>query len=188
MSLKRGRVAQRESTPFTREGSHVQSMPRPPFVLLGLHQVSRLKKSVSSSCTWPNHASRWRSIARGRADQWVRSPFLCPCRAHAGTHYRGLSFRHHYFPGAFMTAIAKAVASARAKRYRNLAREARFLAARSKGVPRHEFAYLRMAARWEQFALEAEEDEHVFGFLEKAGYAESNASTVELERLEPPER
>jgi DnaJ-domain-containing protein 1 len=27
-----GRVAQRESTPFTREGSHVQSMPRPPSI------------------------------------------------------------------------------------------------------------------------------------------------------------
>jgi hypothetical protein len=35
-----------------------------------------------------------------------------------------------------------------------------------------------MAARWEQFALEAEEDEHVFVFLEKAGYAQSNAFTV----------
>lgn len=78
----------------------------------------------------------------------------------------------------FMTVISKAVASARAKRYRNLARQARLLAALSKRVPRKGLAYLRMAARWEQFALEAEEDEHVFVFLEKAGYAQSNAFTV----------
>jgi hypothetical protein len=67
-----------------------------------------------------------------------------------------------------MTAISKARAAERAKRYRELAREARVQAARFKSVPRYEGAYLRMAGRWEALALEAEEDERVFMFLEMA--------------------
>lgn len=54
-----------------------------------------------------------------------------------------------------MTAISMLVASERAKRYRELAKEARGLAARSKRVPRFEEAYLGMAGRWEELALEA---------------------------------
>jgi hypothetical protein len=34
-----GRVAQRESTPFTREGSHVQSMPRPPSIPIQINDL-----------------------------------------------------------------------------------------------------------------------------------------------------
>ena len=66
-----------------------------------------------------------------------------------------------------MSDIAKAVASERARRYRDLAREARVQAARCKGVARYEAAYLRMAGRWEEFALEAEEAQQVSMFLEK---------------------
>ena len=55
-----------------------------------------------------------------------------------------------------MTAISKLVASERAKRYRQLAYEARFQASLSKRVPRYEGAYLSMAGRWEELALEAD--------------------------------
>jgi len=55
-----------------------------------------------------------------------------------------------------MPAILEVVASERAKRYRALAEEARVLAARSKRAPRYEGAYLRMAQRWEELALEAD--------------------------------
>ena len=57
-----------------------------------------------------------------------------------------------------MTAISELVATERAKRYRDLAREARVLAARSKHVPRYESAYTSMAAHWEDLALEADAD------------------------------
>jgi hypothetical protein len=57
-----------------------------------------------------------------------------------------------------MTAISELVAFERAKRYRELAGEARVLAARSKHVPRYERAYTSMAAHWEDLALEADSD------------------------------
>src|SRR5258708_1785064 len=55
-----------------------------------------------------------------------------------------------------MTAISMAVASERAKRYRELAHDARVQATRSEHVPRIAWAYMSMAARWEEFALEAD--------------------------------
>jgi hypothetical protein len=67
-----------------------------------------------------------------------------------------------------MTAISEAVASERAKRYRELAYEARVQAALCKRTPRYEQAYVHMAERWEELAREAEEDVHVVTFLEKA--------------------
>jgi len=57
-----------------------------------------------------------------------------------------------------MTAISELVAAERAKRYRELAREARVLAIRSKRVPRYERAYASMAERWEELAVEADAD------------------------------
>ena len=67
-----------------------------------------------------------------------------------------------------MTAISKVFVPEPGRRYRDLAREARVQAVRSKRVPRHEAAYLRMASRWEELAFEAEEAEHVCAFLKKA--------------------
>ena len=67
-----------------------------------------------------------------------------------------------------MTAISEAVALERAKCYRKLAYQARVQAALCKRTPRYEQAYFGMAERWEELAREAEEDQHVVTFLEKA--------------------
>ncbi|MEA2824002.1 MAG: hypothetical protein QOF03_484 [Alphaproteobacteria bacterium] len=76
-----------------------------------------------------------------------------------------------------MTAISELVASERAKRYRDLAREARVLAARSKHVPRYEMAYTSMAAHWDELALEAAADAQAER-LPGVGSGESSAMTV----------
>jgi len=76
-----------------------------------------------------------------------------------------------------MTAISQLVASERAKRYRELAREARGLAARSKHVPRYERAYTSMAAHWEDLAQEADADAQAER-LPGDGPEESSAMTV----------
>ena len=78
-----------------------------------------------------------------------------------------------------MTAISKVAASERAKRYRELAREARAQAARSRSAPRHERAYLGMAGRWEELALEADVDaeaEHAFGDAPTGPASQADAS------------
>ena len=70
-----GRVAQRESTPFTREGSQVQSLSRPPFVELEqntfkcLHTLSSpMRNEATQSGSYvearprfplSQHAQRW---------------------------------------------------------------------------------------------------------------------------------
>jgi hypothetical protein len=76
-----------------------------------------------------------------------------------------------------MTGISELVASERAKRYRDLAREARGLAARSKHVPRYERAYTSMAAHWEELALDAHTDAQAEK-LPGDGPGESSAMTV----------
>ena len=76
-----------------------------------------------------------------------------------------------------MTAISERVACERAKRYRELANEARVLAARSRHVPRYERAYASMAAHWEELALEADEDAQAEK-LAAGGPGESSAMTV----------
>jgi hypothetical protein len=55
-----------------------------------------------------------------------------------------------------MSVISEGRALERAKRYRELAHEARVQAAHSKGFPLHVAAYIRMAGRWEELALEAD--------------------------------
>ncbi len=76
-----------------------------------------------------------------------------------------------------MTAISELVAAERAKRYRELAREARVLATRSKRVPRYERAYSSMAERWEELALEADADAQAEN-LAGDGLRESSAVAV----------
>ncbi len=71
-----------------------------------------------------------------------------------------------------MTAISMAVASERAKRYRELAHDARVQATRSEHVPRIAWAYMSMAVRWEEFALEADaEAEDMSGSAPDSGSA-----------------
>ncbi len=76
-----------------------------------------------------------------------------------------------------MTAISELVAAERAKRYRELAREARVLAIRSKRVPRYERAYASMAERWEELAVEADADAQAEN-LAGDGPEESSAMAV----------
>src|SRR5438552_16027548 len=61
-----GRVAQRESTPFTRVGSQVQSLSRPPFIVNDLPELFALIKilappyphnGATKGCHWSTRAA-----------------------------------------------------------------------------------------------------------------------------------